>query len=58
MFIKIKIDKNGNKKAYKWSLRQVRWFPMKLEEAKHKLATEQAVESKDTDVPERKYKKN
>lgn len=54
MFVKFKTDKDGRKRAYKWSQRQIRWFPMKLDEAELAVKMGKAVECKDTATPEPK----
>jgi hypothetical protein len=40
--IRFKIDKNGRRRAYYFSYRAMRWFPMSADEADILIATEQA----------------
>lgn len=40
--IKFKVIKSGQKRAYYYSRRQFRWFPMPLAEAELLIATEKA----------------
>lgn len=44
--IKFQVMKNGQKVAYKWSRKAMRWFRMSLDEAQLLVATEQATVTK------------
>lgn len=46
MTVKFVTDKNGRKRAYKYSTKQMRWFPMPVDEAELAVATGEATKWK------------
>ena len=48
--IEFRIDKNGKKRAYRWSLRQQRYFPIAMAKAEEMIANGEAVEYRKNDA--------